>query len=314
MVSSGQDHNAPGRVEHGSASPGVWLTDLALLAMAVIWGVNYSVVKYATGVVEPLAFNAMRVAIAAVVLLLIGARFGGPQPSRRTILALILLGVLGNGVYQVLFVEGIARTRAGDAALIGAASPAFMAIIGRMRGVERVGVRGVNGIILSLLGMGLVVWGSHSVAEQTTAVAQSTALLGDALILAGSLCWALYTVLLKPYTHDVHGIQLSAWTMVGGAIVLLSVGAPGVARTTWSAIPPLGWSAILYSGLGALVIAYLFWYRGVRVIGPTRAAMYSNLQPIIALLVAWAMLGETPTVWQGVGTAAITGGLLLTRS
>jgi drug/metabolite transporter (DMT)-like permease len=314
MVSSGYDHDTPGRAEHASAPPGVWLTDAALLAMAIIWGVNYSVVKYATGVLEPLAFNALRVALAAVVLLIIGSRFGGPQPPRRTIIALILLGVLGNGLYQVLFVEGIARTRAGDAALIGAASPAFMAIIGRMRGVERVGLRGVNGIVLSLVGMALVVWGSHSVAEHTTAVAQSTALLGDALILAGSLCWALYTVLLKPYTHDVHGIQLSAWTMVGGALVLVSVGAPGVARTAWSGVPALGWSAVLYSGIGALVIAYLFWYRGVRVIGPTRAAMYSNLQPIIALIVAWAMLGETPTVWQGVGTAAITGGLLLTRS
>ena len=68
-----------------------------------------------------------------------------------------------------------------------------------------------------------------------------------------------------------------------------------------------------YSGLGALVIAYLFWYRGMKVLGPTRTAMYSNLQPIFALLVAWLTLGEVPTIWQGVGTACITSGLLMTR-
>ena len=76
----------------------------------------------------------------------------------------------------------------------------------------------------------------------------------------------------------------------------------------------LGWTAIAYSGVFALVVAYFFWYRGIRVIGPTRTAMYSNLQPIIALLVDWAMLGETPTIWQGVGAASIMTGLVLARA
>ena len=65
--------------------------------------------------------------------------------------------------------------------------------------------------------------------------------------------------------------------------------------------------------LGALVVAYLFWYRGVRTIGPTRTAMYSNLQPIFAVIVAWFMLGELPTVWQILGAISIMSGLLLTR-
>ena len=82
----------------------------------------------------------------------------------------------------------------------------------------------------------------------------------------------------------------------------------------WSTLPALGWLAILYSGIFALVIAYLFWYRGVRVIGPTRTAMYSNVQPIIAVIFAWAVLKETPTVWQGIGMACIMSGLLLTRT
>src|ERR1043166_1187561 len=55
----------PGREEHQSR-PGVWLTDLSLLAMALIWAVNFSVVKFATGLLHPLAFNAVRVSFAAV--------------------------------------------------------------------------------------------------------------------------------------------------------------------------------------------------------------------------------------------------------
>ena len=66
---------------------------------------------------------------------------------------------------------------------------------------------------------------------------------------------------------------------------------------------PLTWGAVGYSGVGAIGLAYLFWYRGVHEIGPTRTAMYSNLQPIVAVLVAWVALGEIPTVAQGLGAA-----------
>ena len=64
----------------------------------------------------------------------------------------------------------------------------------------------------------------------------------------------------------------------------------------------------------ALTLAYLFWYRGVKVLGPTRSAMYSNLQPVVALVVAWFALGEQPTIIQVLGAAAIMIGLLLTRA
>jgi drug/metabolite transporter (DMT)-like permease len=195
-----------------------------------------------------------------------------------------------------------------DAALVIAASPAFIAIIGRIRGVERIRPRAAAGIGLSITGIAVVVLGK---AQSTTGHAT---LLGDFLVLCGSLAWAIYTVLLKPYTHRVTGLQLSAFTMSGGAVALLSVAWPAVLHASWSTLPALGWLAILYSGIFALVVAYYFWYRGVRVIGPTRTAMYSNLQPIIAVIVAWVMLGETPTLWQAGGAAFVMSGLLLTRT
>jgi drug/metabolite transporter (DMT)-like permease len=109
-------------------------------------------------------------------------------------------------------------------------------------------------------------------------------------------------------------MQLSAFTMIGGAIPLFAVAWPAIATAAWRTVPALGWAALAYSGVFALVVAYYFWYRGVRVIGPTRTAMYSNLQPVVAVLVAWPMLGETPTPWQVVGAVCIIGGLLLTRT
>ncbi len=286
----------------------VAVTDLLLILMAVIWGVNFSVVKYGTDVLSPLAFNGARVVMSAVALAALAFLPRHVPLPWRDVVALLALGVIGNGVYQLLFIEGVARTRAGDAALVVAASPALIAIISRLRRVDRVRARGVAGIALSVIGIGFVVYSG------TQVVAKGASVTGDLLVLAGSVSWALYTVLLTPYTRRIDGVTLSAYTMIGGALLLGVIAAPAMLRTPWTTVHRGAWAAILYSGLGSLVIAYLFWYRGVRVIGPTRTAMYSNLQPLVALVVAWAMLGETPTFWQGVGAVSIMSGLLLTRA
>lgn len=285
-----------------------WVTDVMLVMMALIWGVNIPVVKYGTELVAPLAYNGIRVLLATLALFGIAALRQTRWPPARVALPLIGIGILGNGLYQVLFIEGIARTRAGSAALLLAATPAFVALIGWLRRTERTRLRGIGGIGLSIVGIGFIVYGGATSADDTGSM------LGNLLILAGTICWAWFTVLLKPYTHEVDAIHLPALTMLGGVIPLLIVSAPSIATTSWTALPSGGYAAIIFSGLGALVIAYLFYYRGVRELGPTRTAMYGNLQPVIALLVAWVALAEVPTVWQGLGTLAIMTGLLFTRS
>ena len=277
--------------------------------MALIWGINFSVVKYGTRLVPPLAFNGVRVTIAAIALLAIAFTAREAWPDRRTTLTLLGLGVIGNGLYQIAFIEGVARTRAGAASLVLAASPAFIALIGWMRGVERTGPGRTAGIALSLGGAALVIFGTTGAARGTQAT-----LPGNLLVLAACLCWSLFTVLLKPHTERVSGAQLAALTMVGGAVPLLVVSAGAIAATSWRSLPLAGWGAVLYSGILGLVVAYFCWYHGVRVLGPTRTAMYSNLQPVIALLFAWATLGEVPTFLQVAGAAAILGGLLLIRA
>jgi drug/metabolite transporter (DMT)-like permease len=102
--------------------------------------------------------------------------------------------------------------------------------------------------------------------------------------------------------------------MVGGMVPLVAVAAPFMLATSWTRLPVLAWASVTYSGIFALVIAYLFWYNGVRVLGPTRTAMYSNLQPIFALIVAWLVLAEAITPWQVAGAISILTGLVLTRS
>ena len=278
--------------------------------MALIWGVNFSVAKFGTTVFSPLTFNGLRVALAAVVLCGIAALARSERrPSAADARRLVALGLLGHGLYQVFFIEGLSRTPSATTALIFAASPAFIAIFGRVMGTERVSARGWAGIAMQLAGMTAVVGGTASQGS-----GGNGSLLGVSLVLAACLCWALFTVLLKPYTQRIGGLQISAWTLVGGVLLLGVLAVPSLADIRWAAVPPSAWGAVAYSGIGALVVAYLLWYRGVRIIGPTRTAMFSNLQPIVALVVGYFVLAEAPTAWQLGGTVAIMSGLLVSRS
>jgi len=284
------------------------LTDLLLLTMAVIWGVNFVVVKYATHIFNPVAFTGLRVGTAAAFLVAFAFARGGFALSRHDVLRLLFLGVIGNGLYQLFFVHGVARTRAGNASLIVGAAPAFIALAARARGMERVKRMTLVGIALSVIGVALVIAGS------ATSSNGQTTLLGSVLVFLGVLCWTAYTIMLQPYTKRIDVIQLSAVTMIGGAVPLLVASMPALVATDWSSVGAGGWLALFYSSVISMGVAYFFWYRGLRVLGPTRTAVYSNLQPIVALLAAWAFLGEVPTIFQGLGAVTIIAGVFLTRT
>jgi drug/metabolite transporter (DMT)-like permease len=290
------------------AYPPFGITDFLLFTMAVIWGINFVVTKYATTIFNPVAFTGLRVGTAALFLLSVAVARGGIALPKRDVIGLLLCGMVGNGLYQLFFVHGLSRTRAGNAALIVAAAPAFIALIARARGLERVKRLTLVGIALSMVGVGLVIAGSANSSNG------KTTLLGSLLVFCGVLCWSVYTIMLQPYTKRIDVIKLSAVTMVGGAVPLLIASMPALVRTNWSVVGTGGWLALFYSSVISMGVAYFFWYRGLRVLGPTRTAVYANLQPIIALLVAWAFLGEIPTIFQGVGAATIVAGVFLTRT
>ncbi len=301
-TSGANGNGTPARAAFGA-------TDLGLILMATIWGVNYSVVKVGLQAMSPITFGGLRVLLAAVVLACIAAATRAPLPSRRDVFALMGLGLIGNGVYQLLFLIGMSRTPAGVAALLVAASPAYIAIIQRLLGRERLPMRGWVGIALQLLGVACVAGSTHG-----TSTSGGNALLGTAFIAAGSITWAVFTVFLQPYTSRVHPFQLSSITLASGAVLCMTVAAPGLLALNWGAVPFNAWWAMLYASVASMVIAYLLYYHGIRVLGATRTAVYANLQPLIALAVAAIMLSERPTGWQLLGATLIMGGLLMSRT
>ena len=147
--------------------------------------------------------------------------------ERRAWRRVLLLGLVGNALYQVVFIVGADRTSAQNAALILATVPVFVALLGRLAGLERVRARGWLGIALSLGGMVAVVAGARGAAARGGELAFGGATLaGDLLILGATLLWSLYTVLLRPVVRDGSALSVAVTATAVGAGPLVALAVP----------------------------------------------------------------------------------------
>ena len=284
-------------------------TDLGLVGLTLIWGSNFAVVKWALDELSPLALNALRFPLACLVIWAV-VRATGPLPRirPRDLPAILGLGFLGNAAYQLLFIYGLDGTRAGNAALLMATVPVwalFLAAVTREGTLDRT-VWG--GVFLTVLGVAImVIGGSGGVGIE------GVSLRGDVLMLLAAISWAAYTVGTRPLSLRYGALPVIAWTLWSGSAVLVLLGLPSLADARLTALGPGPWIAVVFSGVFSLGVAYLLWYRGVVRLGSARTSAYSNLVPVVALLVAWFWLGEVPTGVQLGGAAVILSGIVLAR-
>jgi drug/metabolite transporter (DMT)-like permease len=285
------------------------LTYFALAVLILVWASNFSVVKFALRDMSPLAFNGLRFTIASLLLWVI-VKAGGRTTviDRRHWPALIGLGVLGNTIYQVLFIFGIDWTLAGNASLMLAATPIFTTLLSIAFRQERVGLMAWAGVVISVVGIALVVWGGAGAVTFAAGTVR-----GDLTVLAAAAAWSAYTVGSSPLVRRYGALPVTAVTMWIGGLGLLIVSVPSFLEQDWAAVRPSAWLALLYSGAFAIALAYFIWYYSIRQIGNTRTAVYSNFIPIVALVIAWLTLGETPTWVQLLGAGGVVSGTVLVR-
>ena len=281
----------------------------ALILMVIIWAVNFSVAKLALRQVTPLAFNALRFPLAGLALYVLLRLRGAvmlPEPGDR--MRVFLLGLLGNVVYQQCFIFGLDHTHAGTASVLLAGTPLLTALLSAYVGHERVNPRVLVGVICTIVGIGLVVW-----FQPLQAGEEKSTLIGPALMLGASISWAVYTVGSRGLVQRYGALPVTAWTLWVGAVLLPLVGIPALGRTDLGTLSLWMWVAIVYAGVLSIAVAYLIWYTGVAVLGNTRTATYSNLVPVLTLIVAWVWLREVPHPGQLAGAAVIISGVTLAQ-
>lgn len=287
--------------------PRIGLIDLLLVLVVTAWGTNLSVIKVALREFPVHAFNAMRMMVAAGAFTYVLARL--PREARTVQRAdlgrVIFLGLIGGSVYQWIFVTGVPMTSVANSGLIFGLSPVVISIFSSFVGHERLPWMRWAGGLVSLVGLYFVVG--------TGADVSATSIIGDALVFTAMVCWAIYSVASRPLLGRYSPTMLTAWAAIVAAPTYMPIALPSLLATDWSRISWWTWALMLWSSSFCLVLAYVIWYTGVQTLGATRTSAYSNLTPLVAIVVGWLWLGEPVSVGQLVGAAAILGGVFLTR-
>ncbi len=284
-------------------------TDLALIGLSVIWGINFSVIKIALREFDLLAFNAIRFVLASLTLFVfLRLRGAVPFPKRRHWGRIVFLGLLANVVYQLLFIYGIDRTLAGNAGLVLATTPVWTLILASVSGQEHHGFPVWGGVLATLGGMVLVVFGGDGGLGSGEGL-----LMGDLLLVLAAITWAAYTVGTQDLTREYGALAVTSWTLWVGTIALFALGSRSLLAMDLDAVSRVGWFGVLYSGVLAIAVAYLIWNHGLEHIGGPRTAAFSNLVPVVALIAAALWLGEDPNASQIAGAVIIIAGVTVAR-
>lgn len=285
----------------------------ALLTTAVLWGGNFTAVKYLLGELEPLDVIFVRVVGAAatfVLLLAISGRVFIPM-RRADAVRLVLIGVIGVTVMNLAMINGQNLIPAALASLIVTSNPIHTAIISRVLIGEALTRCKLAGILLAFLGFLIVLlYGSGDGMDL-----DGGHLKGVLIVAVAPFSWAFYTVLSKPLLARYPPVHVAAYTSIAGAVGFFLT--PLVRPGTLDRIGDLsawGWVAAIFASVLAFAVGYVLWYRGLQRLTPSQTAVYIYLVPVFGLLSAWLILDERITAYLLLGGATILAGVILTNS
>lgn len=286
-----------------------YFTDLSLILVAVIWALNFSIIKVTLEEIDPYSFNALRFVFATGLLWLVARRRGySLRVQKEHFWKMLGIGLIGNLLYQCLFIIGIDLTLSANAAVMLGTIPIWVALLSQFFTDEKLTTNKTIGVLLAFTGVALIIMGN----EQPLSF-ESDTFLGNIITLLAAVCWATFTILSRKYLKVYSAIQYSAFMSAVGLASLLLVGLPFMVQLDWSGISPAGFGGILYSGALSVGLAYILWNSGVSKIGAVRTAAYQNLVPVLGLLFGVILLGEELTILQYIGAIFVIAGIVMAR-
>jgi drug/metabolite transporter (DMT)-like permease len=289
-----------------------------IFLMVAFWSGNYIAGKIALREFSPMLLAGLRIGFAGIVMLpmyvwervrvteprlteprLTEPRLTEPRPSGsgRDTVRLLILGLLGVTLNQVLFIVGLSRTNVAHAAILIGLTPIQVLIVAGLRGQERITARKAMGMAIALAGV--------AVLKIFEPAAGTATWIGDFVVLLAGLAFALFTVFGKEVTGQFTAITMNTYAYVGGAVALLPLTLWEAARQPLAHVSAGAWMAAIYMALFPSVIAYLIYYHALARMTASRVSAFSYLQPVFASIMGVVILGET------LGAPVIAGGVVI---
>ncbi|HEV8661977.1 MAG TPA: DMT family transporter [Candidatus Methylomirabilis sp.] len=280
---------------------------LLLILVTAMWGSYFPLTKLALREIPPLTFVALRFSLAAPFLwLILLPDRRAVRPGRGDLVPFLFLGFSGYVLGTALTYVGVHLTTAINASLIQAAAPVMVAVVSAVFLKEA--LRPVNwaGVSLSVLGVLLIVSGGAP-----GRLLRGSFHSGDLVLIVSQVGWAAYTIygrtVLKRYSPAVATTY--AYTVAALVLVPISLLEAPLAPLLDASL--LTWGIILFQALlGGL--AHVWYYAGVRAVGASRSVVFMNLSPLVGVLLATLLVGETLRGGHLVGGAVVLAGVFLT--
>jgi O-acetylserine/cysteine efflux transporter len=270
---------------------------LLAVVVAVIWGLNFVVIKIGLGAFPPLLFSAMRFGLAALPAAGLVSRNG--LPWRWIIPIGLVTGVVSNGL---LFVGMSYGMTAGLSSLVMQTHVIITLVLSWILWRESVSWRQIAGVVVAFAGIGLL----------AGRMQPAGTLLGFLLAVGSAAAFAVTTILLKQ-AGAVEMRRLAVWISVVPPLPLLALSLV-MERGQWQAVRHLSWSgagALVYTSAISSILAFAIWGKLVKSYSPGAVAPFGLLVPVFGLLSARLCLGERydgTEVWASI---LVTAGLLM---
>ncbi len=281
---------------------------LALLGANLFYGAGFTVAKsIMPRLIEPLGFIFIRV---SVVTMLFWLSYMGGEKYRSKIEKndwpiLILGGIFGVALNQMLFFLGLNLTFPIHAALIMMSTPLLITIIATIVLKEKIGSTKATGLLIGIGGAFLLM----SAGKEITMTGSSS--LGDLFVLLNAASYAIYLVLIKPLMQRYRPIVVIRWVFLFGFIFVLPFGGPQFTRIDWSLFGTQDYLALSFIVICVTFFTYLWNIYALRFLSPSTAGAYIYLQPMFAAFISVIFTGEQLTAVKLLATCMIFGGVYL---
>jgi drug/metabolite transporter (DMT)-like permease len=282
-----------------------------LLTLAVLaWAGNFVIGRALRLDAPPAAMTFWRWLIALALLLpfTYGYLRDNARQVRRSWRILCLLGLLATVLQHIPLYLGLRYTTATNGALLNATSPIFIAFLAAMAG-ERLGVLGVFGIGVALAGVLTVV--SRGDPALLLALSPNP---GDVWVLLGTLAWSVYTVCLRWWPAGLDRLGALAVLAAVGVVAAAPLYALEMARGELLQPSAGSIAGLLYIGIFATVVGYIFWNSAVAKVGPARAGPFMYLMLVFTPLLSIVFLDEELELFHLTGAVLIVAGIILATS
>ncbi|MFZ6727656.1 DMT family transporter [Undibacterium sp. MH2W] len=286
---------------------------LKLLAVALFWGGTFIAGRIVAPQIPHMTAAALRFMVACALLVPLAWKVEGglPKLNRAQLHATFALGATGIFLYNICFFAALERMPAGRTALFVALNPIVTALILAALFGERLGARRWIGIFIAFVGASVVITKgdlSGAIADFSQSVGQ-----GELFMICAICGWAAYTIIGRHALKGLSPIAATTYASLWGLLLLMCG-----ASTEWHQFEPrhLSWqvlAALLYLGAVGTVIGFVWYYEGVKAIGPARTAVFNNLIPVFGIGLGALLLGEPILISMVAGGILVIGGVLLTN-